>query len=226
MRTLIAAVVPLVIAACPAFAETGQEAPGGAQSAAATDTVQTGRPGAPAIAAPTFDGRSVYVTQIGGGNRAAVRQGATRASAEAVQRGDGNVVEIAQQGTGAAYARTTQMGDANRAGVAQSGSGPSVLFLDQSGSANQANVNQATYGALYNGAVLAQSGTGNRMALSQDGSDNRAVLAQTGDDNAMSAVQNGTGNRLAWVQQGNGLSDFGIVQSGGQALSIIQTGGR
>lgn len=179
-----------------------------------------------AIDAPAFEGRGAYISQIGSDNRAGVRQSAARARAEVRQTGDANTATIDQRGSGTAYASVAQLGDGNRAGVEQGGVGSNTLLLSQTGAGNAATVGQNSSASAYNGATLAQTGSDNRLSLAQNGSDNRAVLAQTGDGNAMSAVQNGAGNRLAWMQEGSGLSDLQIVQNGGQALYITQTGGR
>lgn len=187
---------------------------------------QAGAPGDLAIETPAIDARDVYVAQVGNGNAATIGQRSAHGRIEAQQRGDSNRLDVAQTGSGTTYAKLSQTGDANNTRVRQDGTGPTALLLAQNGNSNQARVEQATVGSLYNSAAIAQSGTGNTLSLAQSGEDNRAVLSQQGDDNRMSAVQNGTGNRLAWVQDGSGLPDLGIVQSGGAAVTVTQSGGR
>ena len=66
-------------------------------------------------------------------------------------------------------------------------------------------------------------GTVGDMTLTQDGSNNQAMLTQIGSDNAMNPTQIGNNNQLAWSQIGNNLSDLGVHQTGGQAITIVQT---
>lgn len=245
MRTALRLLAALpLLAVAPAGASNGKTPPGnpcakgngnpcngnngndGAQGNARKERVVEGIAGPINVAVPFFTGRGVYVTQIGSANVAAVTQTAGRARADVAQYGDSNNARIDQRGAGASYAGVTQSGTGHRVGVVQDGSGLNTLFVDQRGAGNTAQAAQASIGAIYNGAVMSQSGTGNSMSLTQGGEGNRALLTQDGARNAMTAAQYGSGNRLEWTQQGNGLSDLGITQTSGQALSIHQTGGR
>jgi hypothetical protein len=165
------------------------------------NSVTTGAAGRIDVDAPAFNGRNVFITQIGASNVAVATQTAPDARIDMRQDGDRNRAEATQRGTGPAFARIGQIGDGHLATVEQGGVGRSSLYVEQKGGdRNQAFVTQNTAGALYNGAVLAQSGFDNTMSLRQDGQDNRALLSQEGD--------------------------LQITQTGGGSLSITQTNGK
>lgn len=174
------------------------------------------------IPRPNVVDRHVYITQIGSGNRATVRQTAPNAYAAVHQDGSGNQAGVTQSGIAIAYADIRQLETANSVEVTQGGvTAGNMLRVTQSGNANTINSSQtATAGE--NGAILYQQGAGNQMALNQSGGDNLADLSQTGDNNMMTASQSGSGNRLVWAQQGDGLSNLAISQSGGQSVMITQ----
>ncbi len=180
-------------------------------------------PAGVAIDGPVLHGRSVFISQIGAGNLATVRQTAAAARAHVRQNGDRNTVELSQQGMARSFADVQQAGDAHDADLTQGGAGANTLYLLQQGDGNRARAVQEAVAGSDNGATLMQTGSDNRMGLSQRGADNQAVLVQNGDGNAMSAAQTGDGNQLVWTQIGNGLSDLSIVQGGGQAMQITQS---
>ena len=176
------------------------------------------------ITMPAISDRAAFITQIGDGNIASVIQTAPRAYANVVQTGNRNEADVTQRGSGTHYTDTRQTGEANFARIQQDGPGQSVSYLVQSGNGNWVWSKQDSGLGLHNGAVMAQVGHNNDMVLHQNGSNNLAVLKQEGDGNGMTAVQNGVQNRLTWTQQGTNLSDLSIVQNGGQAIAITQTG--
>lgn len=170
---------------------------------------------------------SAYITQVGDQNQASITQNAGQQFASIAQNGERNSATAQQMGDGAAYLEVDQGGLLNSIVVAQDAApgGTNVALVEQFGENNVILLDQTATAGSANGAVLAQNGSDNHMKLQQSGSDNRAELVQLGDNNTMTATQNGSDNQLQWVQQGNGLSDLQIVQSGNQAMLIVQSNG-
>lgn len=233
----------LALATAPVLAENGKEPPGapcnkgngnpcngnpgndGQQGNGGGRGGHGGHPPTIDIPVAPVSGRGAFITQIGEANRASAAQSGPNALVAIHQAGDRNRADVTQSGTRSDFADVVQLGDKNVAVAVQSGTGQNVLWVAQAGWRNNVTAAQDSNGG-FNGAILAQAGYGNQMHLTQDGGDNKAVLAQAGNDNAMSATQNGDGNRLVWTQLGSGLPDLGIIQNGGQAVQITQTGTR
>jgi len=231
----------LALATAPVLAENGKEPPGapcdkgngnpcngnpgnsGQQGNGGGRGGHGGHPPTIDIPVAPVSGRGAFITQIGEANRASAAQSGPNALVAIHQKGDRNRADVTQSGTRSDFADVVQLGDKNSAVAVQSGTGQNVLWVAQAGWRNDVTAAQDSNGG-FNGAILAQAGYGNQMRLTQDGGDNKAILTQTGNDNAMSATQNGDGNRLVWNQVGSGLRDLGIVQNGGQAIQITQTG--
>lgn len=198
-----------------------------AQDAPPPEPVDTGvvigAPGPMSIGRPAVRDRGVFISQVGNGNTARVAQSAPSAAVSAHQRGNNNHLQLSQNGYAVAYAHVAQSGNANNAALAQGGAdGGNTLYVSQGGNRNTARATQfATTGE--NGAMLTQTGSGNKVQLAQSGADNQAELAQSGDNNRMVAAQEGAGNRLIWTQTGNNLLPLGIHQTGNQAIQITQT---
>lgn len=179
------------------------------------------------IARPNPVRTSAFVTQVGDENRASISQSASNQFADIAQDGEANMARVGQTGSGFAYLELDQTGLLNSAVVVQDAEvgGSNIALIEQNGENNAILLDQSATTGGMNGTILAQHGSGNQMQVQQTGSENRAELIQTGDNNAMTATQNGTANQLRWVQDGNGLSDLQIVQSGNQAISIVQSNG-
>lgn len=182
---------------------------------------------APVLATGASGDRGVYISQVGASMRADIDQTNADSYVSVRQQGDSNGATLTQAGEHAQYLVVEQNGSLNNARVAQTAApgGASAGSIEQMGDENAVILNQFAQPGSLNGAVLAQQGNGNSMQLDQNGSGNSATLAQNGDNNAMTAVQNGNANQLQWTQNGSGLSDLGITQSGGQAISVTQSNG-
>ena len=178
---------------------------------------------APALAQSAPE-RGVFVTQIGDGSRANIAQQNSESLARVVQDGNDNQVDLVQNGAAPHRALIAQNGDNNVIDASQDGDGSAEMTLLQDGNANLAMVVQSETSASDRSvAAVFQRGNGNSAILSQSGSDNEATLEQLGNANIMSASQQGEGNRLQWSQSGDGLSDLGIVQTGGANMQITQS---
>lgn len=178
---------------------------------------------APALAQSAPE-RGVFVTQIGDAPRATITQRNADSFARVVQDGTNNQVDLVQEGAAPHRALIAQNGDNNVIDAAQDGDGSTEMTLLQDGNANLAIVAQSEISATDRSvAAVFQRGNGNSAILSQSGSDNEATLEQLGNANTMSASQQGEGNRLQWSQSGDGLSDLGIVQTGGATTQITQS---
>lgn len=170
------------------------------------------------------DDRGVFVSQIGSGNQADIRQANQTSFARVIQDGNANVTELAQSESGTHHATIAQSGDGNVVLSDQVGSGSSALLLAQEGEANSAVVMQRDDSTeQFSASAILQSGDSNQLILTQDGSDNQARLTQDGNANIMTATQLNSGNRLTWTQLGDGLSDLSITQEGGGALEVTQS---
>lgn len=229
MRTYIAklslSAAAFVMAAHGAWAQQGQ---GGPCDTASSGSCTTGpMTQSTDVARPAPLRTSAYISQIGDNNQASISQSASHQFARIAQNGDGNAANSRQMGDGVAYLEVDQAGLLNSIVVRQEATpgGSNLALAEQFGENNVILLDQTATAGSANGAVLAQHGAGNQMKLDQSGSDNRAELVQLGDNNAMTATQNGSDNQLRWVQDGSGLSDLQIVQSGSQAISIVQSNG-
>lgn len=170
---------------------------------------------------------SAFVAQIGDNNTASISQNGAQQFARIGQDGDNGSARVTQNGAGTAFLEIDQAGLLNSFVSTQTAAdgGGNIAVAAQQGEDNAILLDQSATAGSVNTAMLAQQGNGNQMQLGQNGSDNRAELVQLGDNNAMTATQNGSANQLRWVQNGSGLSDLQIVQSGNQAMSIIQSNG-
>jgi minor curlin subunit len=179
------------------------------------------------IARPNPVRTSAFVTQVGDENQASISQSSSNQLADIAQDGEANMTRVNQTGSGLAYLELDQTGLLNSAVIVQDAEvgGSNIALIEQNGENNAILLDQSATSSGMNGTILAQHGSGNQMQLQQTGSENRAELIQTGDNNAMTATQNGAANQLRWVQDGTGLSDLQIVQSGNQAISIVQSNG-
>lgn len=141
------------------------------------------------------------------------------------QMGTGNEVPAAELeselgeaagGSAAGQSAISQSGEGNRVSNLQQASGASnnAFLITQAGEGNIFGAAQ-TATVNYNSLEVSQSGSGNSGAISQTTSDyNSASIIQTGDSNLVQVTQ----------LTGNGYNSIIVVQSGGRALIVTQTG--
>ena len=204
IATLLALTTPIVLTPIPALSNS--EKTFGSQSPVE-------------LPEPSGYDSGAYITQIGSGNVARIKQSESSHYTRTKQQGSANRAIFKQQG-GAQFADVTQQGDDNALNIEQQGVGANVLYLSQQGNLNGARIEQTEAGDTYNAAVVVQEGNGNDLSLTQDGSNNQAALVQDGDHNVLTATQFGDTNRLQWNQYGNGLSNLVIQQTGGSNIQL------